>query len=69
MVETLAEAVKRRGSSLADEQYRDLYGEIGDYQGQHQVYDREGQACRRCRKPWCVKVNGRSAFLCEHCQI
>ena len=49
MVETLTEAVKHRGSSLADEQYRDLYGAIGDYQGQHQVYDREGQACRRCR--------------------
>jgi formamidopyrimidine-DNA glycosylase len=70
MVETLSEAVKHRGSSLADEQYRDLYGEIGDYQGQHQVYDREGLACRRCRNSvvW-VKVNSRSAFLCEHCQI
>ena len=43
MVETLSEAVKYRGSSLADEQYRDLFGEIGDYQGQHQVYDREGR--------------------------
>ena len=51
MVETLSEAIKHRGSSLADEQYRDLFGEIGDYQGQHQVYDREGQACRRCRHP------------------
>jgi formamidopyrimidine-DNA glycosylase len=70
MVETLTEAVKHRGSSLADQQYRDLYGAIGDYQGQHQVYDREGQACRRCRNPVVkVKVNGRSAFLCEHCQI
>jgi formamidopyrimidine-DNA glycosylase len=70
MVETLSEAVKYRGSSLADEQYRDLYGEIGDYQGQHQVYDREGRACRRCRNAVVrVKVNGRSAFLCEHCQI
>jgi len=70
MVETLTEAVKYRGSSLADEQYRDLYGETGDFQGQHQVYDREGQACRRCRSPVVrVKVNGRSAFLCEHCQI
>src|SRR5579885_2930597 len=48
MVETLSEAVKARGSSLADEQYRDLYGETGDYQGQHQVYDRDGQPCRRC---------------------
>jgi formamidopyrimidine-DNA glycosylase len=70
MVETLTEAVKARGSSLADEQYKDLYGETGDYQGQHQVYDREGQACRRCRNAVVrVKVNGRSAFLCEHCQI
>ena len=70
MVETLTEAVKARGSSLADEQYRDLYGETGDYQGQHQVYDREGLACRRCRNAVVrVKVNGRSAFLCEHCQI
>jgi len=70
MVETLSEAVKARGSSLADEQYRDLYGETGDYQGQHQVYDREGKPCRRCRNAVVrVKLNGRSAFLCEHCQI
>lgn len=70
MVETLGEAVKMRGSSLADEQYRDLYGEVGEYQGQHQVYDREGQPCRRCRNAVVkVKVNGRSAYLCEHCQI
>jgi len=70
MVETLTEAVKMRGSSLADEQYRDLYGEVGEFQGQHQVYDREGQPCRRCRNPLVkVRVNGRSAFLCEHCQI
>ena len=70
MVETLAEAIKHRGSTLADEQYRDLFGEVGDYQGQHQVYDREGSACRRCRNSIVrVKVNGRSAFLCEHCQI
>jgi len=70
MIETLSEAVKYRGSSLADEQYRDLYGEVGDYQGQHQVYDREGKPCRRCRNSVVrVKLNGRSAFLCEHCQI
>ena len=37
MVETLSEAVKYRGSSLADEQYRDLFGAIGDYQGRSLV--------------------------------
>ena len=51
MVETLQEAIKHRGSSLADEQYRDLFGEVGDFQSQHKVYDREGQPCRRCRQP------------------
>jgi formamidopyrimidine-DNA glycosylase len=70
MVETLSEAIKHRGSTLADEQYRDLFGEVGDYQGSHQVYDREGQPCRRCRNPIVrVKVGGRSTFLCEHCQV
>ena len=70
MVETLQDAIKHRGSSLADEQYRDLYGETGDYQSQHKVYDREGQSCRRCRNTIVrVKVNGRSSFLCPQCQV
>jgi formamidopyrimidine-DNA glycosylase len=70
MIETLAEAIKHRGSSLADEQYRDLFGAVGDYQGQHQVYDREGQPCRRCRHEVVrLKVNGRSTFMCETCQV
>jgi len=70
LVETLTEAVKHRGSSLADEQYRDLFGEIGDYQGQHQVYGREGQACRRCRHVITrLKVGGRSTFFCASCQV
>jgi formamidopyrimidine-DNA glycosylase len=70
MVETLTEAVKHRGSTLADDQYRDLFGEAGDFQGQHQVYDREGEPCRRCRNPIVrVKTGGRSTFFCEHCQV
>jgi len=70
MVETLADAIKHRGSSLADEQYRDLFGAVGDYQGQHQVYDREGQPCRRCRNSIVrSKTGGRSTFYCEHCQV
>jgi formamidopyrimidine-DNA glycosylase len=70
MVETLSEAIKHRGSSLADEQYRDVFGEIGDYQGQHQVYDREGQSCRRCRNSIVrLKVAGRSTYMCETCQV
>ena len=70
LVETLQEAVKHRGSSLADQQYRDLFGQVGDFQSQHKVYDRDGQPCRRCRNPIVrVKTQGRSTFLCEQCQV
>jgi len=70
MVETLQDAIRHRGSSLADEQYRDLFGAVGEFQTQHKVYDREGQACRRCRSPIVrVKINGRSHFLCVQCQV
>jgi formamidopyrimidine-DNA glycosylase len=70
MVETLQDAVKYRGSSLADEQYVDLYGKPGEYQLHHKVYAREGEACRRCRKPLVrQRIGGRSTFFCEACQV
>jgi formamidopyrimidine-DNA glycosylase len=70
IAETLQEAIKHRGSSLADEQYRDLYGEAGDYQSQHKVYGREGQPCPRCRTPVeRVRGQGRSTFFCPRCQV
>ena len=70
MVETLQDAIKHRGSSLADEQYRDLFGEVGDYQSRHNVYDREGETCPRCRTRIVrLKWQGRSTFLCPQCQV
>ena len=70
MVETLQDAIKHRGSSLADEQYRDLFGEVGGYQGEHKVYDLEGKPCRRCRTPIVrTKTAGRSTFFCGQCQV
>lgn len=70
IVETLQEAVKHRGSSLADEQYRDLFGQLGEYQHHHQVYDREGEPCARCRRPLVrARFSNRSTFYCEACQV
>jgi formamidopyrimidine-DNA glycosylase len=70
MSEILHDAIKHRGSSLADEQYRDLYGAVGGYAAEHNVYDREGQPCRRCRTPiQRIKYGGRSHFFCPRCQI
>lgn len=68
--ETLQDAVKYRGSSLADEQYVDLFGKPGEFQHYHQVYDREGLACQRCRRPvHRARYSNRSTFYCEACQV
>jgi formamidopyrimidine-DNA glycosylase len=70
LVEVMHEAIKHRGSTLADQQYVDVFGRPGSYQLEHQVYDREGQPCRRCRAEIVrTKFQGRSTFHCEHCQV
>lgn len=70
VLETLHEAIKFRGSSLADQQYRDLYGVVGNYQGEHKVYAREGEACRRCRQPVVrARWSQRSTYFCAACQV
>jgi len=70
IVEVLHEAVKHRGSTLSDEQYVDLHGKPGEFQLLHQAYNREGEACRRCRSPIArEKVGQRSTFYCPNCQI
>ncbi|MCJ7439798.1 MAG: bifunctional DNA-formamidopyrimidine glycosylase/DNA-(apurinic or apyrimidinic site) lyase [Acidimicrobiia bacterium] len=70
MVEVLQDAVKYRGSSLADGQYVDLFGKPGEYQHHHKVYAREGETCRRCRQVLVrERVGGRSTFSCPACQV
>ena len=70
LVETLHDAIKYRGSTLADEQYLDLHGAPGEFQTHHNVYAREGEACRRCRTPVTkARVNSRSTFYCDQCQV
>jgi formamidopyrimidine-DNA glycosylase len=70
MMETLQEAVKHRGSSLADEQYVDIFGRPGEFQQFHNVYAREGQSCPRCRHLVVrERVSGRSTFYCSACQV
>jgi formamidopyrimidine-DNA glycosylase len=70
MVEVLQDAVKYRGSSLADMQYVDLEGKPGEFQLHHKVYAREGESCRRCRRPIVrERYGGRSTFYCEACQV
>lgn len=67
IVETLAEAVARGGSSIDDYQHTD--GSRGRFQESHRVYGRAGSSCLSCgtaiRR---IKLAGRSSFYCPACQ-
>jgi formamidopyrimidine-DNA glycosylase len=63
----LAAAIRAGGSSISD--YRDGHGRRGWFQLRHQVYDRAGAPCRRCRTPIrALVIVGRSSFYCPGCQ-
>jgi formamidopyrimidine-DNA glycosylase len=67
--EVLTDAIAAGGSSLRD--HRRIDGELGDFQHEFAVYDREGEPCLR---PACrgtirrIVQSGRSTFYCPVCQ-
>jgi formamidopyrimidine-DNA glycosylase len=67
--DVLLEAIRAGGSSLRDHKRTD--GELGLFQHNFRVYDREGE---KCPTPRCggtirrVAQNGRSTFFCPICQ-
>jgi formamidopyrimidine-DNA glycosylase len=65
----LAEAIAAGGSSLRDHRRTD--GELGDFQHNFRVYDREGKPCPRRNCNGIIKrmvQGGRSTFFCPVCQ-
>ncbi len=63
----LRKAIAHRGSTLMD--YRQADGAEGSFQQHHKVYQREGEACRRCGTPIVRLIAaGRSTFICPVCQ-
>jgi formamidopyrimidine-DNA glycosylase len=65
--EILSAAIKLRGSTIADEMYRDTKGKVGDYGKMLKVYQQE--RCSRCGMPIKrVVQKGRSTFYCPQCQ-
>ena len=65
----LGEAVKLRGSTVADEAYRDTDGEKGKFAQKLQVYARKGEPCINCGHSIEVeRIEGRSSFICPQCQ-
>ncbi len=63
----LAKAIQYRGTTARD--YLDVYGRTGDYAKYLKVYGKEGKKCYRCggliKR---IKLGGRSAHFCPHCQ-
>jgi formamidopyrimidine-DNA glycosylase len=65
----LMDALEAGGSTLRD--YRSADGDLGYFQHQFRVYDREGYPCPSPRCPGEVTrvvQNGRSSFYCPACQ-
>jgi formamidopyrimidine-DNA glycosylase len=70
LVEILHEATKHRGTSLDGHPFIDLHGKFGTYQDELQVWERGGEACRRCRGTVTKeRVGGRLTYFCPSCQV
>lgn len=64
----LKKSIKLRGVSIQD--YRDVFGQLGEYQNHRLVYGREGEKCLRCPgKIQKIKISQRSAHFCPKCQV
>lgn len=67
--QVLQKAIAAGGSTLRD--YRQAHGELGYFQHNFSVYDREGLACVTCtgkRPVMRIIQGGRSTFYCPSCQ-
>jgi formamidopyrimidine-DNA glycosylase len=63
----LKTAVICRGTSISD--WRDLFGEKGEYQHRLKVYGHEGKTCPRCHDQIeRRKLSGRGTYYCPSCQ-
>jgi formamidopyrimidine-DNA glycosylase len=63
----LEEAIACGGTTISD--YVNSRGEKGYFQIRLQVYDREGDACNKCRETIRqVRLGGRASYYCPGCQ-
>lgn len=69
-IRILCEAIEKEGSTLSDGTYRSAINGEGNYQNQHQVYDRADEPCMSCKKGTIHRIvqAQRSTFYCPRCQ-
>ena len=66
----LLDAIKRGGSSIKN--FRDSNGINGNFQKEFNVYQREGEKCKKSSCTGMIKkvfISNRSTFFCDICQI
>ncbi len=69
VLKVLEDGLRLGGATIADEKYRNLYGERGKYEQAVRVYQRKGQPCPRCRTTIeYLRVGQRGTFVCPRCQ-
>ena len=67
LIRILNRAVFMGGSTI--DNYRNGFGEKGDFQSEFWVYGRAGESCRRCGENIKSKFQaGRNSFWCPNCQ-
>jgi formamidopyrimidine-DNA glycosylase len=68
MRDVLNRAIACRGTSVSD--WRDLFGNKGEYQHALKVYRREGCPCPRCYgRIQRLRLSGRGTYFCPACQV
>lgn len=69
LMEIMQDAVKARGTSWGSVEFKDLQGEPGQYQLDLKVFERDGEACRRCRNVIVKERFGNGyTYFCPQCQ-
>ncbi|KRT67402.1 MAG: DNA-(apurinic or apyrimidinic site) lyase/Formamidopyrimidine-DNA glycosylase [candidate division WWE3 bacterium CSP1-7] len=69
VLKVLEDGLRLGGATIADDKYRNLYGERGNYAQVVRVYQRKGQPCQRCgHKIEYLRVGQRGTFVCSNCQ-
>ncbi|MCX8012264.1 MAG: bifunctional DNA-formamidopyrimidine glycosylase/DNA-(apurinic or apyrimidinic site) lyase [Desulfobacterota bacterium] len=65
----LSAAIKNRGTTAADQRFRDGWGNTGKFQEKLKVYQRKGQSCYYCKTAIAtLRIGGRNASFCPVCQ-
>jgi formamidopyrimidine-DNA glycosylase len=69
VMETMQDALRARGTDYGEHRFKDLHGAPGRYQIEFKVFERTGEACRRCRHQ---VVEGETTqgvtYFCPQCQ-